>query len=672
MNQQPLGSAAPPRAAEANDTSPPGVGPRQRTIADMIDLSVAALPALRRGSGLYCFDMPMDTLTPRGESVRYSLMVLLGMQRASAAGIADVVDLGELWQTCLDRRNDFTAGDVGLALWADSRGDGTATASLLEQYARLVPADAALRPLVGMEIAWSVIGLAHALDRAPDAARPLEQVTRHFEQERRADSGLYFHDAASPIRRHLPNFATEIYSLLALSTLARLDLRPQARRHAEVLAGHLVRMQLADGGWPWLFDADRACVAERYEVYSVHQDAMAPMALLDLSELTGDERWADAAIAGLAWSHGANELQADLFDEDAAFAHRSIRRTPPYDRLALVANSAAARSTGRPLRVDGGTQVEVDATCRPYHLGWILEAWAGRPEWAERAGSFTVTRGPATPSCPAARTTGTPPRRTVQLFGLPVDALTMDETVAAARAMVAEGSPHQHVVINAAKVVAADRDPELAATIRSCDLVNADGTSVVWASRLLRRPVPERVTGIDLFERLVEAADQDGRSVYLLGATEEVVQAVEAELTRRHPGLRIAGVRDGYWDDEQAVVDEVRAAAPDYLFLAIPSPQKEQFLEAHLQEMGVPFDMGVGGSFDVIAGVVGRAPLTIQRLGLEWVWRLGQEPRRMWKRYLVGNTRFVLLTVRELCTRHDAEPPALSIAHRSDDSGGLP
>jgi N-acetylglucosaminyldiphosphoundecaprenol N-acetyl-beta-D-mannosaminyltransferase len=238
-------------------------------------------------------------------------------------------------------------------------------------------------------------------------------------------------------------------------------------------------------------------------------------------------------------------------------------------------------------------------------------------------------------------------RHTVELFGVPTDALTMDETVDAVRDLVRTGTPHQHVVLNAAKVVAMDRDAHLREVVAHCDLINADGASVVWASHALGRPLPERVAGIDLFLRLVEAAHDDGDSVYFLGASQDVVDRTVTVLEERHPGLRVAGSHNGFWSDDREVIEAVRHAHPDYLFLAIPSPRKEFWLNEHLQELGVPFVMGVGGSFDVVAGAVSRAPVWMQRAGLEWAWRLGQEPRRMWKRYLVGNTAFIRLTLRE-------------------------
>jgi N-acetylglucosaminyldiphosphoundecaprenol N-acetyl-beta-D-mannosaminyltransferase len=195
------------------------------------------------------------------------------------------------------------------------------------------------------------------------------------------------------------------------------------------------------------------------------------------------------------------------------------------------------------------------------------------------------------------------------------------------------------------------KDPALRDVISTCAVINADGMSVVVASRLLRQPLPERVAGIDLLERLVARAAADGRSVYFLGARDEVLSELVRRFRARYPSLRIAGWRNGYWTDDAEVVRAVRDANADLLFLAIPSPRKEFWLAEHLPALGVPFAMGVGGSFDVVAGKIKRAPAWVQRLGCEWVYRLVQEPRRMWKRYLVGNTTFMWLTLKELWRR---------------------
>jgi N-acetylglucosaminyldiphosphoundecaprenol N-acetyl-beta-D-mannosaminyltransferase len=235
----------------------------------------------------------------------------------------------------------------------------------------------------------------------------------------------------------------------------------------------------------------------------------------------------------------------------------------------------------------------------------------------------------------------------VALLGVSVDALTMEETVAAARAMVRSGIPHQHVGINAALLVESERNPELRRVIEGCDLVSADGMSAVLVGRLFGQALPERVAGIDLFQRLVEAAHRDHCSVYFVGATEDIVARVATVFSERHRGLRIAGYRSGYWHDDQEIVRAVRAARPDYLFLAIPSPRKELWLSRYLAELGVPFVMGVGGSFDVVAGKVRRAPRWVQSAGFEWAWRLGQEPRRMWRRYLFSNIALLRSVARE-------------------------
>lgn len=237
-------------------------------------------------------------------------------------------------------------------------------------------------------------------------------------------------------------------------------------------------------------------------------------------------------------------------------------------------------------------------------------------------------------------------RRQVDLFGTAVDALTYEESIERLFALAADPRPSQHVVLNASKVVQMEKDPKLREIVAGCDMINADGISIVWASRLLGTPVPERVTGIDLFYGIVSRARETGHRLYFLGATDEVLQRMISRFEAELPGITIAGYRNGYWDEAEVgqVIDEVVAATPDFLFLAIPSPRKEYWLHDHLSELRVPVVMGVGGSFDVMAGLVQRAPAWVQRLGCEWLYRLVQEPKRMWKRYLFGNLEFMRLT----------------------------
>ena len=191
-------------------------------------------------------------------------------------------------------------------------------------------------------------------------------------------------------------------------------------------------------------------------------------------------------------------------------------------------------------------------------------------------------------------------------------------------------------------MVKANRDPELREIINRCDLVNADGMPVVWASRLLGRPLKERVAGVDLFEALMKRAAQTGWRVFLLGAREEVVARVRTLYVAKYPGLVISGHRNGYWKPEQEadVVAQIAQAGADLLFVAISSPKKEQFLGRYQAQLRVPFAMGVGGTFDVAAGHVARAPVWMQRIGLEWFFRFLQEPRRMFRRYFIEDMAF--------------------------------
>lgn len=207
--------------------------------------------------------------------------------------------------------------------------------------------------------------------------------------------------------------------------------------------------------------------------------------------------------------------------------------------------------------------------------------------------------------------------------------------------------------INALKVGLAADDPEFRTALRSFDLAGADGQPIVWASRLLGTPIPGRVNGTDLMFELFALAEQKGYGVYLLGAKQEALDAATAELRRRYPLLRVSGARDGYFtaEEELGVVREVAQAQPDILLLALPSPRKEWFLLEHADELGAGFAMGVGGSIDVLAGTRPRAPVWMQRTGLEWLFRLFQDPWGMWRRYLTTNTRFLVLLGKALLRR---------------------
>jgi N-acetylglucosaminyldiphosphoundecaprenol N-acetyl-beta-D-mannosaminyltransferase len=246
-----------------------------------------------------------------------------------------------------------------------------------------------------------------------------------------------------------------------------------------------------------------------------------------------------------------------------------------------------------------------------------------------------------------------PARQRTSVLGCPIDALDMVQTLARCSELIARGEFSQHMAINAAKLVAMERDPALRAIVSNCDLINADGQAIVWASKALGDPLPARVAGVDLMYELFDLCEARGYSVYILGAKPSVLETAVARLRERNPSLEIAGYRDGYFadDDAGAVAEEIRRCGADVLFVAISSPRKEYFLGAHGRNTGARFAMGVGGSVDILAGITIRAPLIWQRVGLEWFYRLLQEPRRMFKRYARTNARFTILLVRGMLAR---------------------
>ncbi|MCK5367903.1 MAG: WecB/TagA/CpsF family glycosyltransferase [Cyclobacteriaceae bacterium] len=240
-------------------------------------------------------------------------------------------------------------------------------------------------------------------------------------------------------------------------------------------------------------------------------------------------------------------------------------------------------------------------------------------------------------------------KRRVEIANCPIDVLSVKETKHIIENSIISKVPIHHVVVNAGKLVNMQKDQVLYNSVISSDVINADGQSIVWASKFLGNPLPERVAGIDLMESLVELAHQKGFSCYFFGAKEEVVQKVIDHYTKLYSPEVIAGFRSGYFseEDEERLARDIAQSKADILFVAITSPKKEVFLNKHKNVINTPFIMGVGGSFDVIAGITKRAPLWMQKAGLEWFYRLVQEPRRMWRRYIIGNSQFILLIIKQ-------------------------
>lgn len=238
----------------------------------------------------------------------------------------------------------------------------------------------------------------------------------------------------------------------------------------------------------------------------------------------------------------------------------------------------------------------------------------------------------------------------VRVMGAPIDPWTMQQTVEATEAFIQHRQFAHLIGVNADKLFQMRDDPQMRRIVEGCEIINADGASMVMAAHRLGIKVPERVAGIDLMWQLCRLAESCHFRVYLLGAKQAVVAQTASVLQKHFPNIRIAGYRDGYFsiDEFDTVIDQVMKTKPDIVFVGITSPKKEKLIERFRQRGAVGAFVGVGGSFDVISGNIPRAPQWMRKLSLEWLFRMIQEPKRLFKRYLVGNTRFFLLLSKEM------------------------
>ncbi|KIL36671.1 N-acetylmannosaminyltransferase [Cohnella kolymensis] len=222
------------------------------------------------------------------------------------------------------------------------------------------------------------------------------------------------------------------------------------------------------------------------------------------------------------------------------------------------------------------------------------------------------------------------PYPTVSLYGVPFSRMDMKETVAYLTEAIESRRPHRVVTGNPIMLMAGLENPAFHRALATADLVVPDGSGVVWAARKVGQPVKERVAGFDLLHELLKEGEKRSWSVYLLGASAEIIDTAHAKLAEKYPGVRFVGHRDGYFSDREdgAVVSAVRAANPDLLFVARAMNNQEPWIAKYQEVLGVPVMMGVGGSFDVISGKLKRAPALFRKLGIEWFYRLLQEPSR--------------------------------------------
>lgn len=233
-------------------------------------------------------------------------------------------------------------------------------------------------------------------------------------------------------------------------------------------------------------------------------------------------------------------------------------------------------------------------------------------------------------------------RKTVDILGIPVDAITMKEAVDSVGAFVREGGAHAIYTPNAEIMMAAQRDPELKEIMKKADMLAADGAGVVLASKLLGRPVPEKVSGVDLVREVFRAYAADGLSCYLFGAKPGVAQEAADRIKAEYPGLVIAGFHDGYFTDEEEaeIISDINRSSPDILLVALGAPKQEKWIFNRLGRLNAKVCIGVGGTIDILSGRVRLCPDFFRRHGLEWLYRLYKEPRRA--RRMLDIPRFML------------------------------
>lgn len=240
-------------------------------------------------------------------------------------------------------------------------------------------------------------------------------------------------------------------------------------------------------------------------------------------------------------------------------------------------------------------------------------------------------------------------KREIEIFNIRIDALTLNEFVEYIYANLLNGNKIVQNGINSFSINELIKDKRLIQSFNNSELINIDGMSMVWALRFLGHSVPERVSCPDLAERILKLSEENQLRVYFLGSSQQNLQLAINNIATSFPKLIIAGFRNGYFNtcEEKLIIDEINASKPHILLLGMPTPKKELFMENYKHQLAIKYSLGVGGLFDIFSGKTKRAPKWMQKNGLEWIYRLFQEPRRLWKRYLFGNSKFIYLVLKE-------------------------
>jgi len=346
----------------------------------LINIALKILPRmLVPEKNMFCTEITKTNTYPLYDSIkspRYTIICLLGLTRAKIAGYDISIDIERIYRELLKYMNTLTIGDLGLMLWLDQRFGSNNSAEILQRIKKLLNSSN-WHKIIGGELAWLIAGLtAHSFHNGGEDDDLEDSIISYILANRFAPSGLFYHTGKG-MRRRFPNFATQVYSIYALSLRSRLRCDKECGNRAVQAAECLAKLQLNSGAWPWLYNANLGEIVEPLEVYSVHQDAMAPMAFHELFRATGFDS-AEIINRSLNWLNKGNELGVNMIDYDNGLIYRSIRRKKPMNRLSLYEHTFF-NLIGISLNPKvPKSSLEVNLTCRPYHLGWILEAWCER------------------------------------------------------------------------------------------------------------------------------------------------------------------------------------------------------------------------------------------------------------------------------------------------------